>query len=99
MYGFLYNLKYVNIQAKNNKLLGLDKIIDFQKNNTAGFKIRLLSIVNILVHLLPLMLLLFVIFKYFGIFKIDVLKAIVVNYIVAFTLGFVSAEKSVFIIF
>ena len=40
---------------------------------------------------------LFVIFKYFGIFKIDVLKAIVVNYIVAFTLGFVSAEKSIFI--
>ena len=40
---------------------------------------------------------LFVIFKYFGIFKIDVLKAIVVNYIVAFTLGFVSAENSIFI--
>ena len=63
MYGFLYTLKYINIQAKNDKLVGLDKIIDFQKNNTAGFKIRLLSIVNILVHLLPLMLLLFVIFK------------------------------------
>ena len=39
----------------------------------------------------------FVIFKYFGIYKIDVLKAIVVNYIVAFTLGFVSAEKSIVI--
>ena len=38
---------------------------------------------------------LFVIFKYFGIYKIDVLKAIVVNYMVALTLGFASAEKSV----
>ena len=35
---------------------------------------------------------LFVIFKYFDIFKIDTLKAIVVNYIVAFILGFVLAE-------
>ena len=33
---------------------------------------------------------LFVIFRYFTIFKIDTLKAIVVNYITAFTLGFVS---------
>ena len=32
---------------------------------------------------------LFVIFKYFAIYKIDTLKAIVVNYIVAFILGFV----------
>lgn len=38
---------------------------------------------------------LFVIFKYFGIYKIDVLKAIVVNYIVAFMIGFVSAEKRI----
>ncbi|WP_159951158.1 EamA family transporter [Polaribacter septentrionalilitoris] len=38
---------------------------------------------------------LFVIFKYFGIYKIDVLKAIVINYIVAFSLGFAFAEKSV----
>ena len=63
MYGFLYNLKYVNIQAKNNKLLGLDKIIDFQKYNTLGFKFGILSICNILIHLLPLTMLLFVIFK------------------------------------
>lgn len=34
---------------------------------------------------------LFVIFKYFGIYKIDVLKAIVVNYIVACFLGFFSS--------
>lgn len=40
---------------------------------------------------------LFVIFKYFGIFKIDVLKAIVVNYFVAFVLGFLSSEKSIVI--
>lgn len=38
---------------------------------------------------------LFVIFKYFGIYKIDVLKAIVVNYIVAFTLGFLSVEGEI----
>lgn len=38
---------------------------------------------------------LFVIFKYFGIYKVDILKAIVVNYIVAFIIGFVLAEKSV----
>ena len=35
---------------------------------------------------------LFVIFKYFDVFKIDTLKAIVINYIVAFTLGFLLAE-------
>lgn len=35
---------------------------------------------------------LFVIFKYFDVYKIDTLKAIVVNYLVAFTLGFVLAE-------
>ncbi|MGB0880343.1 MAG: EamA family transporter [Polaribacter sp.] len=39
--------------------------------------------------------LLFIIFKYFTIYKIDTLKAIVVNYIVAFTLGFVLAENSI----
>ncbi len=38
---------------------------------------------------------LFVIFKYFDIYKIDTLKAIVVNYIVAFILGFVLAEESI----
>lgn len=37
---------------------------------------------------------LFVIFKYFDVFKIDVLKAIVINYIVAFVLGFLLSEKS-----
>ena len=37
---------------------------------------------------------LFVIFKYFGIYKVDILKAIFVNYIVAFTMGFVFAERS-----
>ncbi|WP_439132298.1 EamA family transporter [Polaribacter sp.] len=36
---------------------------------------------------------LFVIFKYFGFYKIDVLKAIFINYIVAFILGFVFAER------
>lgn len=41
---------------------------------------------------------LFVIFKYFGIYKVDVLKAIVVNYIVAFILGFVFTEKSISIL-
>ncbi|CAI8165547.1 MAG: Uncharacterised protein [Polaribacter sp. SA4-10] len=38
---------------------------------------------------------LFVIFKYFGIFKIDVLKAIFVNYIVAFSMGFLLAERKI----
>ena len=38
---------------------------------------------------------LFVIFKYFGIYKIDVLKAIVVNYMVACSLGFLSANTKV----
>ena len=38
---------------------------------------------------------LFVIFKYFGIYKIDVLKAIVVNYFVAFSFGFAFSEKSI----
>jgi drug/metabolite transporter (DMT)-like permease len=41
---------------------------------------------------------LFVIFKYFGIYKIDVLKAIVVNYIVAFIFGFISADNSISIL-
>lgn len=36
--------------------------------------------------------LIFVIFKYFDVFKIDTLKAIIVNYVVAFILGFVLAE-------
>ena len=40
---------------------------------------------------------LFVIFKYFGIYKIETLKAIVVNYMVAFTLGFISSEKTIII--
>lgn len=38
---------------------------------------------------------LFVIFKYFEVFKIDTLKAIVVNYLVAFTLGFVLATEKI----
>lgn len=38
---------------------------------------------------------LFVIFKYFEIFKVDTLKAIVVNYVVAFTLGFLLSENSI----
>ena len=38
---------------------------------------------------------LFVIFKYFGIYKVDVLKAIFINYIVAFIFGFASAGKSI----
>ncbi len=38
---------------------------------------------------------LFVIFKYFGIYKVDVLKAIVVNYIVAFIFGLLSTEKNI----
>lgn len=37
---------------------------------------------------------LFVIFKYFGVYKVDTLKAIFVNYIVAFILGFTLAERS-----
>ena len=37
---------------------------------------------------------LFVIFKYFGIYKVDILKAIVINYLVAFTVGFISSEKT-----
>jgi drug/metabolite transporter (DMT)-like permease len=37
---------------------------------------------------------LFVIFKYFGIYKVDILKAIFVNYIVAFIVGFALAERS-----
>ena len=37
---------------------------------------------------------LFVIFKYFSIYKIDVLKAIVVNYITAFILGFLFSESN-----
>lgn len=36
---------------------------------------------------------LFVIFKYFGIYKVDVLKAIFVNYLVAFVMGFALAER------
>ncbi|PQB06372.1 hypothetical protein BST83_03650 [Polaribacter filamentus] len=36
----------------------------------------------------------FVIFKYFGIYKVDILKAILVNYIVAFIVGFALAERS-----
>ncbi|MFK8058899.1 MAG: EamA family transporter [Polaribacter sp.] len=38
---------------------------------------------------------LFVIFKYFGIYKIDVLKAIFINYIVAFSMGFLLAERQI----
>ena len=38
---------------------------------------------------------LFVIFKYFGIYKIDTIKAIVVNYFVAFTLGFLSTNTTI----
>jgi len=38
---------------------------------------------------------LFVVFKYFGIYKIDVLKAIFVNYIVAFSMGFFFAERQI----
>lgn len=36
---------------------------------------------------------LFVIFKYFGIYKIDVLKAIFINYIVAFIIGFTLTKR------
>ena len=35
---------------------------------------------------------LFVIFKYFGVYKIDTLKAIVINYLVAFTFGILLSE-------
>lgn len=38
---------------------------------------------------------LFVIFKYFGVFKVDVLKAIIVNYLVAFSMGFLLAERPI----
>lgn len=38
---------------------------------------------------------LFVVFKYFDVYKIDVLKAIFINYIVAFSMGFLLAEKKV----
>ena len=38
---------------------------------------------------------LFVIFKYFGIYKIDVLKAIFVNYIVAFSMEYFFAERQI----
>ena len=37
---------------------------------------------------------LFVIFKFFEIYKIDVLKAIVVNYVIAFILGFLFSESN-----
>jgi drug/metabolite transporter (DMT)-like permease len=37
---------------------------------------------------------LFVIFKFFSIYKIDVLKAIVINYITAFILGFLFSESN-----
>lgn len=37
----------------------------------------------------------FVIFKYFGIFKIDVLKAIFINYVVAFAMGYSFSEKKI----
>ena len=38
---------------------------------------------------------LFVIFKYFGVYKVDVLKAIFINYIVAFSMGFLLAERQI----
>lgn len=38
---------------------------------------------------------LFVIFKLFGVYKIDTLKAIVVNYFVAFSLGFLLSDKQI----
>lgn len=38
---------------------------------------------------------LFVIFKYFEIFKVDTLKAIVVNYIVAFSIGFLTTDSTI----
>lgn len=37
----------------------------------------------------------FVIFKYFGIYKINVLKAIFINYLVAFTMGFGLSERKI----
>jgi len=37
--------------------------------------------------------LIFIIFKYFGIYKVNTLQAIVVNYIVAFILGMFSAKS------
>lgn len=39
----------------------------------------------------------FVIFKYFEVYKIDVLKAIIVNYIIAFSMGFLLADKKLHI--
>lgn len=38
---------------------------------------------------------LFVIFKYFGIYKVDILKALIVNYIVAFSMGFMLADRKI----
>jgi drug/metabolite transporter (DMT)-like permease len=38
---------------------------------------------------------LFVIFKYFGIYKVDILKAIFINYIVAFSMGFLLADRKI----
>lgn len=38
---------------------------------------------------------LFVIFKYFGVFKVDALKAIIVNYVIACLLGFLSSNTTV----
>ena len=38
---------------------------------------------------------LFVIFKFFGIYKVDTLKAIFINYVVAFIFGFASSSKSI----
>jgi drug/metabolite transporter (DMT)-like permease len=38
---------------------------------------------------------LFVIFKYFGIYKIAILKAIFINYIIAFSMGFLLAERKI----
>ena len=40
----------------------------------------------------------FVIFKYFGLYKVDVLKAIFVNYIVAFLFGFLMSDKKIAIV-
>ena len=37
----------------------------------------------------------FIIFKYFGVYKVDVLKAIFVNYLVAFFMGFLLAERHI----
>ena len=41
---------------------------------------------------------LFVIFKYFGIYKVDTIKAIVINYFVALILGYVFAERNISIV-